>query len=97
MDTEGAIWTGKGDTRVTTGRDDSPGGAVARVREGGEELNRVEHDRAILGCALGGPDRRTLFLVATEWRGTDQLDSVLAERTGQVLTAPAPTSGAGWP
>ena len=97
MDTEGAIWTGTGDTRVSTGRDDSPGGAVARVREGGEELNRVEHDRSILGCALGGPHRTTLFLVATEWRGTDQLDNVLAERTGQVLTAPAPAPGVGWP
>ena len=97
LDTEGAIWTGTGDTRVSTGRDDSPAGAVARVREGGEELNRVEHDRPILGCALGGPDRRTLFLVATEWRGTDQLDNVLAARTGQVLTVPAPAPGAGWP
>lgn len=97
MDTEGAIWSGTGDTRVSTGRDDSPGGAVARVREGGEELNRVEHDRSILGCALGGPHRRTLFLVATEWRGTDQLDNVLAARTGQVLTVQAPAPGAGWP
>ena len=97
MDTDGAIWTGTGDTRATTGREDSPGGAVARVREGGEELTRVEHDRSILGCALGGPDRRTLFLVATEWRGIDQLDNVLAARTGQVLTAPAPASGVGWP
>lgn len=97
LDAEGAIWTGTGDTRVSTGRDDSPGGAVARVREGGEELNRVEHDRPVLGCALGGPDRRTLFLVATEWRGTDQLDNVLAARTGQVLTVQAPARGAGWP
>ncbi len=97
MDTEGAIWTGTGDTRVSTRRDDSPGGAVARVREGGEELNRVEHDRSILGCALGGPDRKTLFLVATEWRGTNELDNVLAARTGQVLTVQAPSPGAGWP
>ncbi len=97
MDTDGAIWTGTGDTRLSTGRDDSPGGAVARVREGGEELNRLEHDRSILGCALGGFDRQTLFLVATEWRGANQLDEVLAARTGQVLTAPAPSPAAGWP
>jgi sugar lactone lactonase YvrE len=97
MDSDGAIWTGTGDTRVSTGRDDSPGGAVARVREGGAELNRVEHDRSILGCALGGPDRRTLFLVATEWRGIDQRDNILAERTGQVLTVQAPAPGVGWP
>ena len=54
MDTDGAIWTGTGDTRLSTGRVDSPGGAVARVREGGEELNRVEHDRSILGSAAWG-------------------------------------------
>ena len=49
------------------------------------------------GCALGGSDRRALFLVATEWRGTDQLDNVLAKHTGQVLTVQAPAPGVGWP
>lgn len=34
MDAEGAIWTGTGDTRLSTGRDDSPGGAVARSGKG---------------------------------------------------------------
>ena len=37
MDVEGAIWTGT-----------NPAGAVVRVREGGEVLQRIEHDRAIL-------------------------------------------------
>jgi sugar lactone lactonase YvrE len=97
IDAEGAIWTGTGDTRISTGRDDSPAGALARVHEGGEELNRIEHDRAILGSALGGADRKTLFLVATEWRGANEVENVLAARTGQVLTAPAPSPGAGWP
>ena len=55
MDADGAIWADTEDTRVSTGRDDSPGGAVTRVLEGGRELNRVEHDRAILGCTLGAP------------------------------------------
>jgi hypothetical protein len=37
-----------------------------RVREGGEVLERIEHDRAILAAMLGGPDRTTLFLLAVE-------------------------------
>jgi sugar lactone lactonase YvrE len=55
MDTEGAIWTGTGDTRVSTGRDDSPGGAVARVREGGEELNRVDTTARYWAARLAAP------------------------------------------
>jgi sugar lactone lactonase YvrE len=97
LDSDGAIWVGTADTRVSTGRDDSPGGAVVRIREGGEVLSRVEHDRPIFGCALGGPDRRTLFLLAAEWRGTDQVAQVVAARTGQVLTIQAPAAGVGWP
>src|SRR6185436_8738388 len=68
LDAEGAIWTGSADTRVHTGRDDSPEGTSIRVREGGEELARVEFDRAGFACMLGGPDRRTLFTMAAEWR-----------------------------
>jgi sugar lactone lactonase YvrE len=97
LDADGAIWAGAADVRLATGRDDSPGGAVVRVREGGEVLARVEHDRPIYGCALGGYDRRTLFLLAAEWRGTDKVAELVAARTGQVLTVPAPAGGTGWP
>lgn len=88
MDTEGAIW-------VQTA--DSPKGAVVRIREGGEVLQRIQHDRAIFGTMLGGPDRKTLFLLAAEWRGIEQVDEVVAARTGQVLITRAPAPGAGWP
>ena len=97
MDRDGAVWVQTADTRAHTGRDDSPGGAVVRIREGGEVLSRIEHDRPIFGCALGGQDRQTLFLLAAEWRGTDQVADVVAARTGQVLTVPAPAPGVGWP
>jgi sugar lactone lactonase YvrE len=59
--------------------------------------DRFEHDRAIFAAALGGPDGRTLFLAAAEWRGTGQINEALAARTGQILTAPAPAPGAGYP
>jgi hypothetical protein len=46
---------------------------------------------------LGGPDGRTLFLLAAEWRGTQIVQETLAARTGQILIAKAPAPAAGWP
>ena len=88
MDADGAVW-------VQTA--DSPEGAIVRIREGGEVLERIDHDRTIFAAMLGGPDRTTLFLLAAEWRGTDHVDEAIAARTGQVLITKAPAPGAGWP
>jgi hypothetical protein len=44
---------------------------------------------------LGGIDRKTLFMVARVWGGLE--GTADGERTGQILPAPAPASGAGWP
>ena len=84
LDAEGAVWYG-----------DVPNKRCVRVREGGEVLQTIELDRGCFACMLGGVDRRTLFLVAREWGGTES--TVEGERTGQVLSAPAPAPGAGWP
>jgi sugar lactone lactonase YvrE len=84
LDAEGAVWYG-----------DVPNKRCVRVREGGEVLQTIELDRGGFACMLGGVGRRTLFMVANEWRG---IESTAEEaRTGQVLTAPAPAPGAGWP
>jgi sugar lactone lactonase YvrE len=84
LDAENAVWYG-----------DVPNRCCVRVREGGEVLQTIELDRGCFACALGGADRRTLFMMATEWNGPA---SMFAEpRTGQVLTAEAPASGVGWP
>jgi sugar lactone lactonase YvrE len=84
LDAENAVWYG-----------DVPNKRCVRVREGGEVLQTIELDRGCFACALGGEDRRTLFMMATEWSGPENM---FAEpRTGQVLTAPAPAPGAGWP
>jgi sugar lactone lactonase YvrE len=90
IDAEGAVWTGSG------------ANACVRVREGGEALERVELDRTPFACMLGGPDGRTLFMMAQEWRGPDSVADNIARlttgpRTGQVLTATAPAAAAGWP
>lgn len=44
---------------------------------------------------LGGPDGRTLFIAAAEWRGMENMMS--DDRTGQVLTTRAPAPHAGHP
>ncbi len=85
IDAEGAIWTGAADVRAITGRDSDPGGAAVRVRDGGQLLDRIEFDRPGFSYALGGPSGRTLFIVGQHWRGFEQVDALIADRTGQVL------------
>ena len=46
---------------------------------------------------LGGPDRRTLFMLAADWRGTEAVEDVIKAKTGQVLVVDAPAPGVGWP
>jgi sugar lactone lactonase YvrE len=84
LDAEGAVWYG-----------DVPNKRCVRVREGGEILETISLDRGCFACMLGGPDGRTLFMVAREWRGPESMAD--EELTGQVLTVRAPAPGAGWP
>ena len=84
IDAEGAVWYA-----------DVPNRHCVRVREGGEVLETVNVDRGCFACMLGGPDGRTLFIVAAEWRGFEHMIS--DARTGQVLSVEAPAQGAGWP
>jgi sugar lactone lactonase YvrE len=97
MDAEGAIWVQAADIRAVTHRADSPEGAVLRIREGGEILQRLEHDKDIFAVTLGGPDGKTLFLLATAFRGSDKVKEVAAARIGEVAISQAPAPGAGWP
>lgn len=84
IDAAGAVWYG-----------DVPNRRCVRVHEGGEVLQTINLDHACFACMLGGDDRRTLFMMAAQWRGMDHMMD--EERTGQVLTADAPVPGAGWP
>jgi len=86
IDAHGAVWYA-----------DVPNKQCVRVREGGEVLQTVNADRGCFACMLGGPDRGTLFIVATEWRGLEKVAEVALERTGQLLTIEAPARGVGWP
>jgi sugar lactone lactonase YvrE len=84
IDAENAVWYA-----------DVPNKRCVRVREGGEVLATINLDRGCFACMLGGADRMTLLLVATEWRGPAGMAD--GQRTGQVLTVPAPAPGTGWP
>jgi sugar lactone lactonase YvrE len=81
LDAEGAIWYGDVGTR-----------RAVRVREGGEILQVLELDRGCFACALGGPDGRTLFLIANHFG--DASEDQAAEPAGKVLTAVAPAPAA---
>jgi sugar lactone lactonase YvrE len=81
LDAEGAAWYA-----------DVPARRCVRVREGGAVLDTVALDRGAFACVLGGPDRRTLYVVAADferlWEG---------KPTGQLLAVEVPVPGAGRP
>jgi sugar lactone lactonase YvrE len=79
IDAEGSVW-------CATQR------GCVRVREGGEVAQTIPFDLFGFSCALGGPEGRTLFMVANEWNGYENIGK--GPRTGHVYTAevdvPAP-------
>ena len=75
---------------------DVPNQRCVRVAEGGRVRQTVELDRGGFACALGGPQRTTLFIVAAEWQGMTESEMV-APGSGQVLAVAADVPGAGWP
>jgi sugar lactone lactonase YvrE len=84
VDAEGAVWSAT-----------VPGRRCVRVAEGGRVLQTVDVDRGCFACALGGPDRRTLFVTAAEWR--PDLPELVPAGSGQVCSVQVSVPGAGWP
>jgi sugar lactone lactonase YvrE len=84
IDAEGAVWYA-----------DVPNRRCARVREGGEVVQTIEHDRGCFACMLGGEEGDTLFITAQEWNGPEGIFH--EPRTGQVLAVDAPAPHAGHP
>jgi sugar lactone lactonase YvrE len=84
LDVENAVWYG-----------DVPNKRCVRVQEGGEMLETIDLDIGCFACALGGADRKTLFMMVQEWRGPANM---FAEpRTGRTLATEVPAPDAGWP
>ena len=84
IDADGAVWYA-----------DVPNKRCVRVAEGGEVLQAIELDRGCFACLLGGPDGRTLFIMAQEWNGPDGMAA--GPRTGRVMLAEGPAAHAGRP
>jgi len=76
---------------------DVPNRRCVRVGEGSEVLETINLDRGGFACMLGDPGRRTLLVIANEWRGMDKIPEVAQARTGQLLAVEAPAPGVGWP
>lgn len=80
LNVEGAIWYA-----------DVPHKRCTRVREGGQILQSIGLDRGCFACALGGEDKKTLFMMTMQWGGTSGIGH--GERTGQVVTAQVAVPG----
>ncbi|WUI00845.1 SMP-30/gluconolactonase/LRE family protein [Spirillospora sp. NBC_00431] len=85
LDAEGAVWYA-----------DVPNKWCSRVAEGGAVLDTVRLDRGGFACALGGPDGRSLFIVAAEFLGMTEKNPV-APGSGQVLVTRVDVPGVGRP
>jgi sugar lactone lactonase YvrE len=82
VDAEGAVWYA-----------DVPHAHCVRVAEGGEVLQSVPLDRGGFACALGGPERRTLFVVTNRWGPQGAGEG----RHSQVVALEVEVPGAGHP
>lgn len=84
LDAEGAVWLASPTTRE-----------ALRVREGGELAQRVPMPGQALACMLGGPDRRTLYILSGKVMVTPEQSRELRAGTIHALQVAVP--GAGWP
>src|SRR5262245_31817826 len=87
LDADGCIWASSGNMAND----------CARIREGGDVLERIDLGRPCFATMLGGHERRPLVMPTADWRGTEGVEDVIKARTGQVLVADAPAPGVGWP
>jgi sugar lactone lactonase YvrE len=83
LDAEGAIWVA------------SPmSNELLRVHEGGQISERIKFPRPVIACALGGVDRRTLFVISSD---TIDFGECRAKRTSRIETMEVAVPGVGWP
>jgi sugar lactone lactonase YvrE len=83
LDAEGAIWVASPMTHE-----------LLRVKQGGQIAERIKREQMPIACALGGPTRRTLFLLSSESLNPDECR---AKRNARIETTEVEVAGAGWP
>jgi sugar lactone lactonase YvrE len=83
LDSEGSVWVGG-----------LVSNAFVRVSQGGHVEDSIAvADRLAVACVLGGPDRRTLFLLSVAGRRSH----LRTEAVGYIHKATVDVPGAGWP
>ena len=84
LDAEGAVWVA------------SPAGkiGVLRVCEGGEITHHIDVATQAYACMLGGPQRKTLFMLTAK---TINPDGARAKSSGRIETLEVEVPGAGLP
>ena len=83
LDAEGAIWVSA-----------ATGSTVIRVKEGGEITEQFKFATDTFACMLGGPNRRTLFVLTAESSDPEQCR---ANPTGRIEITEVEVPGAGLP
>ena len=83
LDAEGAIWVAS-----------PPTSEFLRVREHGETTDRIPAQNQAIACALGGADRRTLYMVTGR---VSKPEKSMAERNSRVMALRVEIPGAGLP
>ena len=67
---------------------------LLRVKQGGQVAERSKREQMPIACMLGGPARRTLFLLSSE---SIDPDACRAKRNARIETTEVEVAGAGWP
>jgi sugar lactone lactonase YvrE len=64
------------------------------VKQGGQMSERIKREQMPIACMLGGPARRTLFLLTSE---SIDPDECRAKRNSRIETTEVEVAGAGLP
>jgi len=83
LDAEGAIWIASPFSHE-----------LLRVKPGGEVAERIKREQMPIACALGGSDRRTLYLLTSE---SVEPDECRAKRSARIESTEVEVPGAGLP
>jgi sugar lactone lactonase YvrE len=83
LDQSGAVWCA-----------DPRGRRCIRVDQGGSIQDQIATEDPCYACALGGPDRKTLYLCTSAHSDPEEATD---RRSGQLLSARVEIGGAGWP
>ncbi|HSR56682.1 MAG TPA: SMP-30/gluconolactonase/LRE family protein, partial [Candidatus Binataceae bacterium] len=83
LDAEGAIWVSSPFTNETI-----------RVLEGGKVTERIKTSQMSIACALGGKDRKTLFVLTAP---TTDPEKCRANPASRIEITQVEVAGAGWP